>query len=212
MAKNLTLKKILSLDYTDLSKMTKDDLIQTSKVLSRNMNRRMKTLQTKGYSSQSRAFNLYQQSLKSGVKYTTSKDLEKMTRNQMLKQITTAYNIMKLKSATLEGVKKILTGVDKRLADLDSNNQITWSYNDASKAMKDKFWEVYNRITELRNDYDSYQLQKDIAIMFSNTDKRHSAEWYTNRLNEKYDELYKRQQEEALKDLERFNGNSNFFI
>lgn len=212
MAKNLTLKKILSLDYTDLSKMTKDALIQTSKVLSRNINRRMKTLQTKGYSSQSRAFNLYQQSLKSGVKYTTSKELEKMTRNQMLKQITTAYNIMKLKSSTFEGVKKILTGVDKRLADLDSNNQITWSYNDSSKAMKDKFWEVYNRITELRNDYDSYQLQKDIAIMFSNTDKRHSTEWYINRLNEKYDELYKRQQEESLKDLERFNGNSNFFI
>lgn len=212
MAKNLTLKKILSLDYTDLSKMTKEDLIQTSKVLSRNINRRMKTLQTKGYSSQSRAFNLYQQSLQSGVKYTTSKDIEKMTRNQMLKQITTAYNIMKLKSATFEGVKKILTGVDKRLADLDSNNQITWSYNDASKLMKDKFWEIYNRITELRNDYDSYQLQKDIAIMFSNNDKRHSAEWYTNRLNKKYDELYKRQQEEALKDLERFNGNSNFFI
>lgn len=212
MAKNLTLKKILSLDYTDLSKMTKEDLIQTSKVLSRNINRRMKTLQTKGYSSQSRAFNLYQQSLKSGVKYTTSKELEKMTRNQMLKQITTAYNIMNLKSSTFEGVKKILTGVDKRLADLDTNNQITWSYNDASKAMKDKFWEIYNRITELRNDYDSYQLQKDIAIMFSNSDKRHSAKWYTIRLNEKYDELYKRQQEETLKDLERFNGNSNFFI
>ena len=211
MAKNLTLKKILSLDYTDLSKMTKEDLIQTSKVLSRNINRRMKTLQTKGYSSQSRAFNLYQQSLKSGVKYTTSKELEKMTRNQMLKQITTAYNIMNLKSSTWIGMKEILTGVDKRLAELDINHEITWSYNDSSQSMKDKFWEIHNRLQELRNAFDSNQVQKDIAIMFSRNDKRHNAEWYMNRLNNIYDKKYQEEQEVERQDLERLSGNSVFF-
>lgn len=211
MAKNLTLKKILSLDYTDLSKMTKEDLIQTSKVLSRNINRRMKTIQTKGYSTQSRAFNVYQQSLKSGVKYTTSKELEKMTRNQMLKQITTAYNILKLKSSSWIGMKQILMGVDKRLAELDINHEITWSYNDASQSMKDKFWEIHNRLQELRNAFDSNQVQKDIAIMFSRNDKRHTAEWYTQRLNNIYDKIYQEEQEVEQKDLDKLSGNSVFF-
>lgn len=115
-----------------------------------------------------------------------------MTRNQMLKQITTAYNIMNLKSSTWIGMKEILTGVDKRLAELDINHEITWSYNDSSQSMKDKFWEIHNRLQELRNAFDSNQVQKDIAIMFSRNDKRHNAEWFMNRLNNIYDKNIKK--------------------
>ena len=108
-------------------------------------------------------------------------------------------------------MKEILTGVDKRLAELDINHEITWSYNDSSQLIKDKFWEIHNRLQELRNAFDSNQVQKDIAIMFSINDKRHNAEWYMNRLNNIYDKKYQEDQEVERQDLKRLSGNSVFF-
>ena len=83
----------------------------------------------------------------------------------------------------------------QRLTETLDVKELNWSEKTESK-----FWKVYRRFEEIHGGQfakgDSSRIQQMLTEMFESSDKRRSADYFTKRIDELWNEYYEEKQEE----------------
>lgn len=134
--KNPNVYDLLKLSQNEISSLNKEELYKYTNILNKEVNRRLKKLETSGVSESS---NAYYQAEKHGDFVIRNQN----DRNKMLGDFQAAFNFLHNKTSTLKGIREIERKSRKRMSDISgiSPNKIT-------RTVLKEFWNIYNKMQE----------------------------------------------------------------
>lgn len=186
--KGLKISDILDMSWEDINKMSASDLKKVTSRLVSAANKRVRRLEMTPTG-------------KSSFAYQTIEERGRMfsvrgkNTNQLKNEFKNVTRFMRYKTSTVSGWKKYRTKMEKNVSDTTYGESQTWSEKTWSK-----FWKVYRRSEEQHGGSykkgDSDKIQKKLYQIFATSDKRHSVDYFSDILEEKYDELYEEDNED----------------
>ena len=199
--KGLKITDIMNMSWDDLNSLSGKELRQITGRLVSASNKRIKRLEqtTRGKSSFA-----YQTVEERGRKFST----RGLNTNQVRTEFSNARRFLKMKTSTLKGWKEYRESMEERITKTLDIDELNWSEKTESK-----FWKVYRRFEEQNGGKyktgDSTRIQQMLTEMFESSDKRRSADYFTQRINELYRDYYETEQEEQedVRDVFSFGGN-----
>ena len=195
--KGLKLDSILNMNWDDINKLSRTELAQlTSRVVSV-ANKRIVRLEKTKLGKQSFAYQTYKEQ---GRKFS----VRGKNTNQIKNELSNAMRFVRMKTSTVKGWTEYREQMEKRLSDATDGESINWSNRTWSK-----YWKVYRRFEESHGGKfkkgDSDRFQQFIYEMFSSGDKRRSADYFQQRVNDAYENgLYEKSMEKVANETPEF--------
>lgn len=187
--KGLTISDILDMDWETINKMSASDLRAVTSRLVSASNKRIRRLEKTPTGTSSFA---YQSVEERGRMFS----VKGKSVNQLKNEFKIASNFLRFKTSTVKGWKKYRSKMEKSVSDATYGESQTWSEKTWSK-----LWKVYRRTEELHGGSfkkgDSDKIQKKLYSIFADSDKRRSVDYFSDKLEDKYNELYESSQSEV---------------
>ena len=186
--KGLKITDIMNMSWDDLNSLSGKELRQITGRLVSASNKRIKRLEqtTRGKSSFA-----YQTVEERGRKFST----RGLNTNQVRTEFSNARRFLKMKTSTVKGWKEYRESMQERITETLDMEELGWSEKTESK-----FWKVYRRFEEQNGGKykkgDSTRIQQMLTEMFESSDKRRSADYFTQKIDELYRDYYETEQEE----------------
>lgn len=186
--KGLKINTILNMDWNDINKLSRTDLSQlTSRVVSV-ANKRIKRLEKTRLGKMSFAYQQYE---KQGRKFS----VRGKNTGQLKNELANAMRFVRYKTSSVKGWTEYRVNMEERISGATDGESNDWS----TRTWK-KFWKVYRRFEESHGGTfkkgDSARFQEFIHDVFQQNDKRRSADYFQQRINNAYEkQLY----EESMK-------------
>lgn len=190
--KGLKLETILNMDWEQLNNLTESEMKQITSRLVSASNKRIRRLEQTTMGTSSFA---YQKVESRGKKFSVrGKNL-----NQVKQEFKLAKQFLQYKTSTVSGWKKYRSKMEKRVSGETYGESQQWK-----DATWKKFWKVYRRFEETNGGTfkkgDSDRIQQMLHEIFTDEDKRHSIDYFSDVLDEKYNELYEEETEDDIDD------------
>lgn len=190
--KGLKLDTILNMDWEQLNSLSESEMKQITSRLVSASNKRIRRLEQTTMGTSSFA---YQKVESRGKKFSVrGKNL-----NQVKQEFKLAKQFLQYKTSTVSGWKKYRSKMEKRVSGETYGESQQWK-----DATWKKFWKVYRRFEETNGGTfkkgDSDRIQQMLHEIFTDEDKRHSVDYFSDVLDEKYNELYEEETEDDIDD------------
>ena len=190
--KGLKLDTILNMDWEQLNSLSESEMKQITSRLVSASNKRIRRLEQTTMGTSSFA---YQKVESRGKKFSVrGKNL-----NQVKQEFKLAKQFLQYKTSTVSGWKKYRSKMEKRVSGETYGESQQWK-----DATWKKFWKVYRRFEETNGGTfkkgDSDRIQQMLHEIFTDEDKRHSIDYFSDVLDEKYNELYEEETEDDIDD------------
>lgn len=190
--KGLKLDTILNMDWEQLNSLSESEMKQITSRLVSASNKRIKRLEKTTMGTSSFA---YQKVESRGKKFSVrGKNL-----NQVKQEFKLAKQFLQYKTSTVSGWKKYRSKMEKRVSGETYGESQQWK-----DATWKKFWKVYRRFEETNGGTfkkgDSDRIQQMLHEIFTGEDKRHSVDYFSDILDDKYNELYEEETEDDIDD------------
>ena len=190
--KGLKLDTILNMDWEQLNSLSESEMKQITSRLVSASNKRIKRLEQTTMGTSSFA---YQKVESRGKKFSVrGKNL-----NQVKQEFKLAKQFLQYKTSTVSGWKKYRSKMEQRVSGETYGESQQWK-----DATWKKFWKVYRRFEETNGGTfkkgDSDRIQQMLHEIFTNEDKRHSVDYFSDVLDEKYNDLYEEETEDDIDD------------
>ena len=180
------------MDWEQLNNLTESEMKQITSRLVSASNKRIKRLEQTTMGTSSFA---YQKVESRGKKFSVrGKNL-----NQVKQEFKLAKQFLQYKTSTVSGWKKYRSKMEQRVSGETYGESQQWK-----DATWKKFWKVYRRFEETNGGTfkkgDSDRIQQMLHEIFTNEDKRHSVDYFSDVLDEKYNDLYEEETEDDIDD------------
>lgn len=190
--KGLKLDTILNMDWEQLNSLSESEMKQITSRLVSASNKRIRRLEQTTMGTSSFA---YQKVESRGKKFSVrGKNL-----NQVKQEFKLAKQFLQYKTSTVSGWKKYRSKMEKRVSGETYGESQQWK-----DATWKKFWKVYRRFEETNGGTfkkgDSDRIQQMLHEIFTDEDKRHSVDYFSDILDDKYNELYEEETEDDIDD------------
>ena len=190
--KGLKLDTILNMDWEQLNSLSESEMKQITSRLVSASNKRIRRLEQTTMGTSSFA---YQKVESRGKKFSVrGKNL-----NQVKQEFKLAKQFLQYKTSTVSGWKKYRSKMEKRVSGETFGESQQWK-----DATWKKFWKVYRRFEETNGGTfkkgDSDRIQQMLHEIFTDEDKRHSVDYFSDILDEKYNDLYEEETEDDIDD------------
>ena len=190
--KGLKLDTILNMDWEQLNSLSESEMKQITSRLVSASNKRIRRLEQTTMGTSSFA---YQKVESRGKKFSVrGKNL-----NQVKQEFKLAKQFLQYKTSTVSGWKKYRSKMEQRVSGETYGESQQWK-----DATWKKFWKVYRRFEETNGGTfkkgDSDRIQQILHEIFTNEDKRHSVDYFSDVLDEKYNDLYEEETEDDIDD------------
>lgn len=190
--KGLKLDTILNMDWEQLNSLSESEMKQITSRLVSASNKRIRRLEQTTMGTSSFA---YQKVESRGKKFSVrGKNL-----NQVKQEFKLAKQFLQYKTSTVGGWKKYRSKMEKRVSGETFGESQQWK-----DATWKKFWKVYRRFEETNGGTfkkgDSDRIQQMLHEIFTDEDKRHSVDYFSDILDEKYNDLYEEETEDDIDD------------
>lgn len=187
--KGLKISDILNMSWDDLNSLSGKDLKAVTSRLVSASNKRIKRLQKSPHGTSSFAYQTVEER---GRKFS----VRGLTTNEVRTEFANARRFLNMKTSTVKGWKEYREDMNERLTKTLNVEELEWS-----ETTESKFWKVYRRFEETHGGKfkkgDSDRIQQMLTEMFESSDKRRSADYFTKRVDELWEEYYEEEQEDS---------------
>lgn len=178
----LKISDIIDMSWDDIGKLSTQDLKQLTSRLVSASNKRIRRLEKTRLGTSSYAYQTVEER---GRKFS----VRGMNRNQTLMEFGKARHFLQSKTSTVKGWKDVLESTEERITKTLDTKDLKWSDKTWSK-----FWKVYRRFEENHSGTfkkgDSTRFQQFITEIMQDSDKRRSADHFTQKIEEEYAKYY----------------------
>lgn len=185
--KGLKIQDIMSMSWDDLNKLSGKELRQITGRLVSASNKRIRRLEQ---TSRGKSSFAYQSVKERGRKFST----RGLNTNQVRNEFANARRFLNMKTSTVKGWKDYREIMLERITKTLDIDELGWSEKTESK-----FWKVYRRFEETHGGQykkgDSDRIQQVLTEMFEDSDKRRGADYFTNKINKLWSDIYESEQE-----------------
>ena len=194
--KGLKINDILKMSWSDIEQLNRNELSKLTSRVTSVANKRIVRLEkaTRGTSSFA-----YQQYENQGRKFS----VKGKNVNELRNELSNAMRFVRYKTSTVKGWNKYREDVEERISDVTDGESLEWSDRTWSK-----YWKVYRRFEESHGGTfkkgDSDRIQKFIRETFQQSDKRKSADYFSQQIESRYSEMYEQSMEEIEDETDEF--------
>lgn len=190
--KGLKITDIISMPWEELNKLTSSEFKQITNRLVSASNKRIRRLQKARRGTSSFA---YQFAEERGRKFSTrGKDL-----NSLRNEFRASKQFLQMKTSTVKGWKGVRESMEERTGYATNRESDEWSDNTWSK-----YWKVYRRFEETHGGTfkkgDSDRIQQMLTELMESSDKRRSADYFSEMIEDAYTEMYESDMEDDIDD------------
>lgn len=194
--KGLKINDILKMSWSDIEQLNRNELSKLTSRVTSVANKRIVRLQKAPRGTSSFAYQQYEnQGRKFSVK---GKNV-----NELRNELSNAMRFVRYKTSTVKGWNKYREDVEERISDVTDGESLEWSDRTWSK-----YWKVYRRFEESHGGTfkkgDSDRIQKFIRETFQQSDKRKSADYFSQQIESRYSEMYEQSMEEIEDETDEF--------
>lgn len=187
--KGLKINDIINMSWDDLNSLSAKDLKTVTSRLVSASNKRINRLAKTERGTSSFAYQTVQER---GRKFS----VRGKSTNEVRQEFSNARRFLKMKTSTVRGWKEYRGEMQSRLTKSLDVDKLEWS-----ETTESKFWKVYRRFEEKHGGKfkkgDSDRIQQILTEMFDTSDKRRSADYFTKRVDDLWNEYYEEEQEES---------------
>ena len=185
--KGLKISDILKMDWEQINKLSTRDLKQVTSRLVSASNKRIRALEKTPRGKYSYAYKTVEER---GRKFSVrGKNV-----GQVKQEFKLTKRFLEMKTSTTKGWKETRTEMEQRVSNFTYGESQTWA-----ERTWEKYWEVYRKSEEKNGGSyqkgDSDRIQQKLYEIFTSHDKRRSADYFSEILDEKYEEIYEEEQE-----------------
>ena len=194
--KGLKINDILKMSWSDIEQLNRNELSKLTSRVTSVANKRIVRLEkaTRGTSSFA-----YQQYENQGRKFS----VKGKNVNELRNELSNAMRFVRYKTSTVKGWNQYREDVEERISDVTDGESLEWSDRTWSK-----YWKVYRRFEESHGGTfkkgDSDRIQKFIRVTFQQSDKRRSADYFSQQIESRYSEMYEQSMEEIEDETDEF--------
>lgn len=186
--KGLSIKDITTMSWDDINKLNTKEMKQLTSRLVSASNKRIRALEKTKMGKLSYAYQMIEER---GRKFSVKgKNL-----SQLKSEFSDATRFLNAKTSTVKGWKKVRTQMEERISDATNKESLNWGTGTWKK-----YWKVYRKFEEKYGGTfkkgDSDRMQKFITEVFSDSDKRRSADFFQQQVDAKYTEMYEEPDED----------------
>ena len=185
--KGLSIKDIMSMDWDRLNRLSTKELKQVTSRLVSASNKRIRALEKATRGKYSYAYKTIEE---------RGRPFSVRGKNvgQVKQEFKLAKRFLEMKTSTIKGWSKTRASMEQRVSDFTYGESQTWS-----EKTWEKYWEVYRKTEEVHGGSfkkgDSDRIQQKLYQIFAQGDKRRSADYFSDLIESKYDEMYEKEQE-----------------
>lgn len=196
--KGLSIQDIMDMGWDELNRLTPKDLrIVTSRLVSAS-NKRIRSLTKASEKEFLMSFGL-EQTRKMGRQFTI--------RNKNIAQVKNEFKMAKSflqkQTSTVKGAKRYTMSMKIRTGQVTENESRSWS-----ESTWGKYWKVYRMFEENHHGTfkkgDSERIQQMLTEIMNSNDKRKSAYSFQQMIEDEYEDIYEREQEQESEDIDDY--------
>lgn len=180
-------EQFASVPFQEVTKMSTDALRKQAKRLRTAFNRRVKSIERAGKFSY--AAEQYR------PKAETARDINRMTRNQLLSELANMQSFFQAESSTIRGINRLEREQDARIFGKTPSGR---PRRRMSNTEREKFWSLYSEYENMYHDTNTRYPSESVQQMI--------AEEMLEFMGEDFVELLDRVRQKLSKEQDNFNG------